>query len=93
MLIDVVEVKPLPDKKLFLRFEDGKEGTVDISKLITFTGVFEFLKDEAFFKSVKVNAELGTIYWPNGADLCSDVLYSKVTGQPIPDFEGDKKTG
>ncbi len=28
--------------------------------------------------------ELGTIQWPNDVDFCPDVLYSRVTGKPIP---------
>jgi hypothetical protein len=38
---------------------------------------------------VTLNRELGTIAWPNGADLDPDVLYAVVTGQPLPSF--DKK--
>ncbi len=30
--------------------------------------------DPALFRSVRVDAELGTIVWPNGADLDPDVL-------------------
>lgn len=83
MLVDIVEVKPLGGKKLFLKFEDGKEGTVDLNEIIDFTGVFEPLKDDAYFRRVAVNPELGTIFWPNEADLCADVLYAKVTGKSI----------
>ncbi|MFM7192421.1 MAG: DUF2442 domain-containing protein [Microcystaceae cyanobacterium] len=41
-----------------------------------FTGVFEPLKNPEYFAQVKVNPELGTIQWPNGADLDPDVLYA-----------------
>jgi hypothetical protein len=34
MLKDIVAVKPLEGHQLFLRFEDGIEGVVDISRLI-----------------------------------------------------------
>lgn len=86
MLVDITDVKPLDGKKVFLKFKDGTEGAIDISKYVKFTGVFEKLKDEQYFRQVKVNPELGTIYWPNGADLDPDVLYSLVKGEPIPDL-------
>ncbi len=85
MLKDIVKVKPLKQYRLHLEFEDGAKGEVDIRKLVKFKGVFEALKDEAFFAKVDVNSEWGTIFWPNGADLDPDVLYSMVTGEEIPE--------
>ena len=86
MLKDIIRVKPLKDFRLHLEFEDGIEGEVDISKLIKFTGVFEPLQDNDFFGKVAVNPEWGTIFWPNGADLDPDVLYSVITGVEIPEI-------
>jgi len=83
MLKDIVKVKPLKDFHLWLEFEDGANGEVDLRKLIKFKGVFEPLKDEAFFAKVSVNPEWGTIFWPNGADLDPDVLYSMVMREEI----------
>ena len=75
MLQDIIAVNPLQNYKLYLRFEDNQEGIVDIQQQIKFTGVFEPLKDPGYFAQVKVNPELGTIQWPNGADLDPDVLH------------------
>ena len=83
MLKDIVKVKPLKNFHLHLEFEDGVNGEVDIRKLVKFTGVFKPLKDETFFAKVQANPEWGTIFWPNGADLDPDVLYSMVTGEEI----------
>ncbi|MBN1453814.1 MAG: DUF2442 domain-containing protein [Anaerolineales bacterium] len=85
MLKDIVKVKPLKGFRLHLEFEDGAKGTVDIRKLVKFRDVFEPLKDEDFFAKIDVNPEWGTIFWPNGADLDPDVLYSLVTGEEIPE--------
>ena len=84
MLKDIVAVRPLEQHRLYLRFEDGIEGTVDLTDLVHFERVFAPLQDQAEFERVYVDAELGTICWPNGADLDPVVLYARVTGQPIP---------
>ena len=87
MLKDIVEVRPLGGYRLYLRFEDGAAGEIDLEKIIRFEGVFAPLKDQAEFAQARVHAELGTIFWPNGADLDPVVLYAAVTGSPIPQFE------
>lgn len=86
MLKDIVAVKPLEGYQLFLRFADGIEGVVDISQLIPFTGVFAPLQEQAYFTSVQIHPELGTIVWDNGADLDPDVLYALVARKPTPDY-------
>ncbi|ELR98099.1 DUF2442 domain-containing protein [Gloeocapsa sp. PCC 73106] len=83
MLKDIIEVKPGRQYQLYLKFEDGQEGTIDINEIIEFTGIFRPLKDLRYFQEVKLNPEWGTIYWENGADFDPDVLYSLITGQPL----------
>jgi len=83
MMVDVVEVRPLEGYRLYLRFEDGAEGEVDVSGIVTFEGVFAPLRDPVRFAEVRVLPDLGTVGWPNGADLDADVLYAKITGKRI----------
>lgn len=68
-LVDVIAVTVLDNYRLHLKFDDGAQGYVDISKLVPFKGVFEPLNDRVFFSSVSVNPDIGTICWANGADL------------------------
>jgi Protein of unknown function (DUF2442) len=86
MLKDVVEVQAVGEHGLRLRFEDGVGGEVDVAALVPFEGVFAPLRDPAFFAAVQVDHELGTVCWPNGADLDPDVLYALATGASIPDL-------
>ena len=86
MLKDVVEVTAVGGYRLRLRFEDGVEGEVDVAELVPFDGVFAELREPATFERVRVDTELGTIVWPGGADLDPDVLYARVSGEPIPDY-------
>ncbi len=86
MLKDIIKVKPLENYQLYLKFEDDKEGVIDLSKIIEFTGIFLPLKNIDYFQTVKINPEWGTIYWDNGADLDPDVLYSVITKKNLPEF-------
>ncbi len=80
MLARIVFVEALEEKRLFLRFNDGGEGVIDLEQSIQFTGVFEPLLDPSFFQQVTINPISGTVEWPNGADLDPDVLYESVCG-------------
>ena len=83
MLKDVVAAEALGDYRLHLRFEDGVEGVVDLARQLSFRGVFEPLRDPAYFAQVRVDRDLGTVAWPNGADLDPDVLFGRITGTPL----------
>jgi hypothetical protein len=83
MRSDVVKVEPRGGYRLWLQFQDGVEGEIDLEPLLSFQGVFAPLRDPAYFARVRVNPELGTICWPNDADWDPLVLYSLVTGRPI----------
>lgn len=83
-LFDVTRVQALPNRNLDLTFENGFHGIVEMDRVVkNYTGVFAPLLQDDYFKQVSVNTELGTIVWPNGADLCPDVLYSQATGISI----------
>lgn len=88
---DVVSVQPLPEFRLRVTFDDGVQGVVNVQEMVQFTGVFQPLRDPAYFTQVRVHPELGTVYWPNDADLDSDVLYAKVSGAPVPEYITPKK--
>ena len=83
MMKDVVAARPPAGFRLHVRFEDGVEGEVDLKEPIRLEGLFAPLPDPAQFAEVRVHPELGTLCWPNGADLDPDVLYAKISGKPI----------
>ena len=83
MLRDIVEAIARPGHRLFLRFEDGVSGEVALSDRVPFEGIFAALRDPAEFARMRVNPELGTVVWPNGADLDPDVLYAAISGTPL----------
>ncbi len=84
MLVDIVHVEAREPYTLHLRFGDGLAGDVDLERLIRFDGVFAPLRSPEVFAAVRLDSELGTIVWPNGADLDPAVLYAAVRGDKTP---------
>ena len=71
----ITHVRVVAGHEVELTFTDGSVGLVDLSPWIAHrTGVFGALRDPSIFAQVSVDADAGTIVWPNGADLCPDVL-------------------
>jgi hypothetical protein len=69
------------DYQLMIEFRDGSAGTVDLSTFVASSGgVFVSLRDARKFAEVRVDADAGTLTWPNGADIDPDVLYTMVHG-------------
>jgi hypothetical protein len=75
---ELVAVEVTGSHRLRLRFADGVEGELDVSKLVPFNGVFESLRDPEEFRKARLDSELGTVVWPSGADLDPIVLYRLV---------------
>lgn len=74
MMVRVEKATPLQGFAARLELTDGSDRTVDLEPYLK-GPVFEPLKrDLALFRSLRVDGELGTIVWPNGADICPDVL-------------------
>ena len=68
------------EHRLLLTFEDGYERLVDLGPHLD-GEMIEPLKDIAYFKSFRVNEDLDTVVWENGADFSPDFLYE--IGQPV----------
>jgi hypothetical protein len=80
-------VRYLQDYRLELRFTDGVVAELDFqSRIVGRGGVFAPFNDVEFFRQVTVDREAGTLVWPNGVDLCPDVLYAEATGKPLTDM-------
>jgi hypothetical protein len=78
------EVKYTEEHRLEVLFEDGVRAELDFTPAMQGGGIFSALNDSSFFQRVVVDPEAETLVWPNGADLCPDVLYHIATGAPLP---------
>jgi len=74
MLHDVKKVEYLEEYKLKLYFDDKTIRIVDLKNMLkNAKNMFLPLVDIDYFKQVECDGT--TICWPNGVDLCPDVLY------------------
>jgi hypothetical protein len=73
-LYDITSVEYRGGHRLYLRFEDGLEGELDLTAFLHFDGVFEGLKDPKEFAKVSLYPEGDTIVWQNGADIAPETL-------------------
>lgn len=68
-------VEPLDGFVLRLSFDDGTQRDVDLEREL-WGPMFEPLRaNRELFRQIDVDKELGTIVWPNGADMDPDVLH------------------
>ena len=71
-LLDVIDVKAMPDFTLELEFENGERKRFDMKPLLV-KEPFVVLKDFTLFE--KVHAEAGTVVWPGEIDIAPETLY------------------
>jgi hypothetical protein len=77
----VIEAHHVRGYTVFVRFQDGIHGEVDLQSQL-YGEVFEPLKDPNYFRQFRVDCDLHTLVWPNGADFAPEFLYERaqVTG-------------
>ena len=71
----VLSVQTLENKKLLVKFVNGVEKIYDCAQLLN-VEMFQVLNNEAFFKSVKVDAGGYGISWNDDADLSEYELWT-----------------
>ena len=80
----ITELHPRSEFKLFVRFDDGVSGEVDLSDLAG-TGVFSAWLESGVFDQARIT-EAGAVEWTGGIDLCPDALYLRLTGKSPEDL-------
>ena len=73
MFLHISEAKHLHDYTLWLRFNDGTEGEVDLSDFLE-GDVFTPLQEVENFRKFRVDPEIQTVVWENGADFAPEFL-------------------
>ena len=70
----IVSFEVIADGVLKLEFDCGTRRKIDLTPIM-FGSLFSKLKNPDFFKQASLDPEVGTVYWPNGADFDPDTLF------------------
>ncbi|MES2961329.1 MAG: DUF4160 domain-containing protein [Pseudomonadota bacterium] len=100
MLESVVKAKYIDGYKVWISFDDGKSGEIDLKNKIktlsrNYGSVFKPLQDINYFKNFKVLND--TLSWKNEADIAPERLYellikqNKLTRTPKEKLSSPKK--
>ncbi|MGZ5049534.1 MAG: DUF2442 domain-containing protein [Methylobacter sp.] len=76
MFLHVTQAKYCGDYKVWLSFNDGAEGEIDLASEL-YGEIFEPLKDKEFFRSFQLEGH--TLSWSNGADFAPEFLREQIT--------------
>ena len=74
MFLHVSDARYIDGYKVELLVNDGRKGIADLSAALE-GPAFEALKELSIFSQLRLDPELDTIVWPNGADLAPEYLY------------------
>lgn len=80
MILHTTEVMPLPNYRLFLRFNNGQSGKVNLTDELD-GEVFGALRDPALFATASQHPVMRTVAWANGADLAPEFLCDLMQAQ------------
>jgi len=83
MLFKIRAVEARAGYRLWVQFEDGVEGEVDLSDLVG-RGVFKRWENAGEFEQVFLDAESGAPSWPGEIDVAPDALYHELAGITTP---------
>ena len=79
-----VAVEPRDGFRIWLKYDDGEEGEVDLSD-IPRRGFFAAWNDRSVFESVYIT-EYRSVAWTEDIDACPDYLYMKLTGKTLEEL-------
>ena len=74
-----IEVEARDRYRLCVRFNDGVEGEIDLSRRAS-RGVFAIWDTPGVFNRVSITANR-SIRWTEDAELCCDAVYLEITGR------------
>lgn len=74
-MVNITAVEIIESRSVRLWFSDGSDRVVDLSPFLWGSAFADIAAKDDLFSEIRVDPEIGTITWPNGADLDPDVLH------------------
>ncbi len=88
MISEPIEVKPLDNYRIFLKFIDGKEGIIDLSEFRG-KGVFKSWDNNGLFSKVYIDSDTKAIAWDENLELDVNNLYLKLIGKSFDEWKNE----
>lgn len=76
-MIEPISVKPISENKLFVEYNDGMSGELDISKLLK-KDEYSSLQNNEFFEKVYIDEKTKDICWDKNIVLCKNAIYKQL---------------
>ena len=87
----IEEAKVMDNYRIWVKYADGTEGTVDLSRFVG-KGVFAIWENYNVFRQVSIGTS-GELVWNDEVDICPDTLYMEITGKSAAElFEAANRT-
>src|SRR5438105_3072811 len=78
----VTSIQAIAPYTLLVTFDDSTQQEINFEPIL-FGEIYGPLRDSAVFNQVKIDPEIDTIVWPNGADFDPATLHDWPTCGPI----------
>jgi len=90
----VVELEVRQPYSIWVRFDDGTAGEVDLSDSAETGGIFSAWSDSGYWRSAHIVPDTGAVAWGNDSDVdvCPHSLYLDLTGKSFDELRADAPT-
>lgn len=75
-MVRIRQAIPIEKYRLKVTFSSGEEGIFDMKGWLR-GPIYSTLKNEDLFNHVAIDEISGTVCWPNGIDICPDMVYEQ----------------
>lgn len=74
-MLHITDAHYISGYRFWVAFDNGSQGQIDLKDSLK-GPIFAPLNDIELFRLAKLDPELETLVWPNGADFAPEFLYS-----------------